>query len=125
MLEFFIKSFQKFLNFLNTLSESLLNKKSSYRIQSFTYYIPAPPPRKTGYREKEFDKIFYSFINAGYDIISIHTESHIGPQSSGLWVMVLVRATSEKTDRLDLANDISERENPELSISNDINLFDP
>ncbi len=77
-------------------------RPTPYRLQTFTYYIPAPPQRKTGYREKEFDKTFYSFINQGYDILSMSTQSHHGPQGSGMWVIYTVRAKNAKADRLDL-----------------------
>ena len=43
------------------------------KIQTFTYYVPAPPPRKSGYREKDFDKLCFHFINRGFNILEIKT----------------------------------------------------
>ena len=62
-----------------------------YKIQTFTYYIPSPPDRDSGYREKQFDKVFYDFINQGLEIISINTVSNTGPKSSGMWYVATVR----------------------------------
>lgn len=85
---------------LNEIIEKLVNslKKmqifsslTKYRIQTFTYYIPAPPPRKTGYREKEFDKLFSSILRKGYKILTINTQSHSGPEGAGLWVLVTLK----------------------------------
>ena len=63
----------------------------SYKIQTFTYYIPSPPQRDSGYREKQFDKVFYEFINQGLEIISINTVPNTGPKSSGMWYVATVR----------------------------------
>lgn len=63
------------------------------KIQTFTYYIPAPPSRKSGYREKEFDRLFYKFVNQGFEVLSINTQSNPGKDQSGLWVIVTVRST--------------------------------
>lgn len=62
-----------------------------YKIQTFTYYIPSPPQRETGYREKQFDKVFYEFINQGLEIISINTVPNTGPKGSGMWYVATVR----------------------------------
>lgn len=62
-----------------------------YKIQTFTYYIPSPPERDSGYREKQFDKVFYEFINQGLEIISINTVANTGPNSSGMWYVATVR----------------------------------
>lgn len=77
-------------------------KKKTYKIQSFTYYIPAPPKRESGYREKQFDKVFYHFINKGYEIISLNTQSDMSPNSGGFWIICLVKAKNKKAEALDL-----------------------
>ncbi len=77
-----------------------------YKIQSFTYFIPAPPPRSSGYREKQFDKLFYEFINRGYKILSTTTQaSSAGEKHSGMWVMFVLQATNAEAEKLNL-NDI-------------------
>ncbi|MBF0359529.1 MAG: hypothetical protein HQK49_00865 [Oligoflexia bacterium] len=90
-------------------------------VKTFTFYIPAPPPRKHGYREKEFDKLFYTFINSGYKIISIQTATHSGPLSSGLWIICVVESTNITNDQLDLSfpslsYDLNNNEDIELDI---------
>ncbi len=77
-----------------------------YKIQSFTFYIPSPPPRKVGYREKEFDKLFYNFINHGYEILNFKTQNNSGTSHSGMWVIFIVRSTTGSTAALDLDDDI-------------------
>jgi hypothetical protein len=52
-----------------------ISKKPNYlKIRSFTYYIPAPPGRKTGYQEKEFDHIIAYLIGKDFDIINFKIE---------------------------------------------------
>ncbi|PIP96122.1 MAG: hypothetical protein COV37_07685 [Bdellovibrio sp. CG11_big_fil_rev_8_21_14_0_20_39_38] len=81
------------------------------KIQSFTYYIPSPPERKTGYREKQFDKVFYEFINRGYKILHMKTVSHSGANASGMWLIFTVKAISPQAQPLDLEFDSFMEEN--------------
>ncbi|MBI2519110.1 MAG: hypothetical protein HYV97_01775 [Bdellovibrio sp.] len=76
--------------------------QTEYKIQSFTFYLPSPPERKMGYREKQFDKVFYHFINRGYKIISTHVVPNNNPSHSGMWFICLVQATTAEADGLDL-----------------------
>lgn len=66
----------------------IINKR---KLQTFTYYIPAPPYRSTGYREKQFDRILSSFLLNGHEVLSISTESHSSETSSGMWIVALVK----------------------------------
>lgn len=90
--------------FINLFKKNSANtyKHDRRTVKTFTFYVPAPPPRKHGYREKEFDKIFYNFINKGYKIISFQTATHSGPQSSGLWIICVVESLSNENNELDL-----------------------
>jgi len=85
---------------------SLLGLKKAnvknYKIQSFTFFIPSPPPRTTGYREKQFDKLFYEFINKGYEILSVNTQTATGEKHSGMWILFVLRATNEEAEKLNL-----------------------
>jgi len=87
-------------NFINKLRQILSVSQGS--IQSFTYYIPAPPPRKSGYREKDFDKLFYQFINQGHEIISINTTPHTSDHQCGMWVMVTVKSKGPIAQEINL-----------------------
>lgn len=78
------------------------NLKNNFKIQSFTFFIPSPPPRSTGYREKQFDKLFYDFINKGYEILSVNTQASTGEKQSGMWVLFVVRATNAEAEKLNL-----------------------
>lgn len=77
-------------------------RKKQFKIQTFTYYIPAPPARKTGYREKEFDKVFYEFINKGFEILNVQTQAHTGANSCGMWMIFTLRALTPEAEQLDL-----------------------
>ncbi len=105
--------------------------RDSFKIQTFTYYIPAPPRRKTGYREKEFDKIFYHFVNQGFEILNVQTQSHTGESGSGMWVLFTLKALNLKAQELNLDNFPEsfghteqalhyEERGPQLEISNDL-----
>lgn len=74
-------------------------------LSTFTYYIPAPPHRKSGYREKEFDKILTGILASGFKIVSLHTQA----VNSGLYVMAVLEAQDIKVSKLDEFQDIHER----------------
>lgn len=76
--------------------------RQRFPIQTFTYYIPGPPERKSGYRESQFDRDFYSFINKGYEIISINLVPHHSGKQSGMWYVATVRALNADAAQLDL-----------------------
>lgn len=80
-----------------------------YKIQSFTFFIPSPPPRSTGYREKQFDKLFYEFINRGYEIMHFSTESCSGEKHSGMWLVFVVKALNAEAEKLNLHDEFSEQ----------------
>ena len=84
------------------LLSGLFKEKKNYKIQSFTFYIPSPPSRTTGYREKQFDKLFYEFINKGYEILDFKTAPSSGEKQSGMWLIFIVRALNEKAELLNL-----------------------
>jgi len=80
---------------LKTLTNTLVKCFSFTKkgqIESFTYYIPSPPNRKTGYREKAFDSVFHSFINQGYEILHILTQNNSNPEHSGMWIICIARS---------------------------------
>lgn len=81
---------------------SLFTRKNSFKIQSFTFFIPSPPARASGYREKQFDKVFYDFINKGYEVISLNTQASTGEKQSGMWIICLVRALNKEAELLNL-----------------------
>lgn len=76
-----------------------------YKIQSFTFYVPSPPIRKIGYREKEFDKIFYSFINRGFEIIDVKTQSNTGSSQSGMWIIIIVKSLKKESSSLNFVEE--------------------
>ncbi|MFZ8933546.1 MAG: hypothetical protein ACO20H_05175 [Bacteriovoracaceae bacterium] len=78
-------------------------RKKQYKIQSFTYYIPAPNQGRVGYREKHFDRVFYEFINKGFEIISINTQSDSSSNRGGFWIICVVRAKNRKSEELNLS----------------------
>jgi hypothetical protein len=88
---------------LLTLLKKLLRAQKDYKIQSFTFFIPSPPSRSSGYREKQFDKLFYEFINRGYKIINFTTQaSTSGEKHSGMWIICLVQATNDEAEKLNI-----------------------
>lgn len=89
---------KKFIdNYISSISDG-----NSYKIQSFTYFIPAPKQFSQPYREKQFDKLFYEFINKGYQILDIKTEHCSNESGSGMWIFIIVRALNKDASLLDL-----------------------
>jgi len=75
-----------------------LFKRSYYGQKSFTYFLPAPPQRNTGYQEKEFDLIISYLNKKGYDVLDFRTESiNYGENgsSAGIWIVCLLGLTKE------------------------------
>jgi len=97
------------INRLRKALNALITPPNSFKMQTFTYFIPSPPARSTGYREKHFDKIFYEFINKGYEVISLKTQSSTGDKHSGMWVICLVQATNKEAEILNLNDIFSEQ----------------
>lgn len=84
-----------------------LTQKKSKKIyrRAFTYFIPAPPQRKSGYREVEFDKIFNGIIEAGFELEDLKTES----VSTGVYIIAVLRTDKKKVFEMDISLDIQER----------------
>lgn len=90
------------------LIKSFFKPQKNYKIQSFTFFVPSPPPRSTGYREKQFDKLFYEFINRGYKILDFKTEASTGEKQSGMWLIFIVQAQNSEAEALNLNEDLLE-----------------
>lgn len=110
MIHFFKKIF--------TQNATCTKGSNSFKIQSFTYYIPSPPARDSGYREKQFDKIFYEFINLGYEILDFKIASNNGQKSSGIWMVFILRALNQEADAINLNEVVNNKstgeESPEI-----------
>jgi hypothetical protein len=87
----FLSAFRKIFN-----GPQYLGKKT------FTYYIPAPPQRKVGYQEKEFDHIFAHLMEKGFDIIDIKIQSVSSNSTVGVWIVCLLGALTEEALKEDL-----------------------
>lgn len=87
----------------------------SFKKQTFTYFLPSPPARSSGYREKQFDKFFYEFINRGYKILDFKTQASNG----GMWIIFLLEATNKASEELDF-NDIIAQINDKNSVKSEI-----
>ncbi len=72
--------------------------------KSFTYFIPSPPARKNGYREREFDKILNGILQSGFEILEFRTEA----TETGVFVFTLLRPSSSKVAKLDQNLDIQD-----------------
>ena len=79
---------------------------NSQKIQTFTYFIPSPPKRNAGYREKQFDREFFDFINKGYEIVSINTQQCSDQRQPGMWFICTVRSTSQLTQELSFEDEL-------------------
>lgn len=76
---------------------SIFNRKPIYYgVKTFTYFIPAPPARKTGYQEKEFDSIVNNIIKMGFEIVKINTSTISHDQNCGMWVVCLIGAKTKE-----------------------------
>lgn len=74
-------------------------------MKTFTYFIPAPPARKSGYREKEFDKIMQGILQSGFKLIELQTQS----TPNGIFVIALLGIPNKKVAALDAELDLHEQ----------------
>lgn len=77
---------------------------------TFSYYIPAPPKRTSGYREKEFDRQLFSYIQAGHRLVSLQCQSHNTEVASGVWMVATLQSTIPRKNLLLEDNQFAEAE---------------
>jgi hypothetical protein len=77
--------------------------------KTFTYYIPAPPHRRTGYREVEFDKIMQGILTSGFELLDLKTQAVSTRDQAGLFIVATVKAKDSRTYALDEALDLHEK----------------
>ncbi len=65
------------------------SKKTNYSYKTLTYFIPAPPTRKNGYREKEFDRLMEGLFAEGYELIDWKITSMGGAQGGALLCFIV------------------------------------
>ncbi len=75
-----------------------LGKQTDYQI--FTYFIPGPPQRKSGYREKEIDCLFEQLQKAGFAITNITTQALNSSDQPGLWVIAKLFPLTKEAKKL-------------------------
>lgn len=85
-------------------SRSVRSGKRVYRT-TFTFFIPAPPLRKSGYREVEFDKIMRGILDSGFELEELNTV----PSTNGIFLIGVLRTTNKKVFESDAQLDIHER----------------
>lgn len=85
------------------------SEKSKSLIKTFTFYIPAPPHRKTGYREREFDKIMQGILTTGFELIDLQIQAVGGSDNAGLFIVTTLKAKDKKTFEQDIELDIHEK----------------
>lgn len=107
-------------------------KKTSTRLKSsgnkmkelktFTYFIPAPPHRKNGYREKEFDKIMHGILQSGFELVDLQTQA----MDSGMFVLAVLKVPNKKIGKLDEHLDMHDKfklrdshSSPEIELDED------
>jgi hypothetical protein len=83
--------------------------KTKSLIKTFTFYIPAPPHRKSGYREREFDKIMQGILTSGFELVDLKVQAVGGPDNSGIFIVTTIKAKDKKTWDLDVGLDIQEK----------------
>ncbi len=77
-----------------------LLEKNKFSVQSFTYFIPSPPLRSTGYREKQFDQLLSAYLAEGFDLLDIKTQAISKNDSAGMWVLCIVRPQNKTAANL-------------------------
>ena len=84
-----------------------LRAKSKLTPRVFTYFLPSPPARKTGYREKQFDQLISSILEYGFEVESFNSQVIVNDKQSGAWFTFILRPLNSEANIIDL-NDIVE-----------------
>ena len=104
---------------INMSLQNLFSKlfgQNKTKIQTFTYYIPAPPPRNTGYREKQFDRIMTEITSKGFEIVDFKTQALSREKWSGIWVIFLLRPNNKNIDLNNLDFDSIDNEDKKVPL---------
>lgn len=89
--------------------KTLLSKEDKYiTTRTFTYFVPAPPNRKTGYQEKEFDQICSYLISKDFDLLDIKMESFANETAAGVWILCILGAKSNEAAKMSLEVEYSD-----------------
>lgn len=79
-----------------------------YAVKSFSYFLPAPPKRNSGYQEKEFDRVIDHLNELGFELIDMKTQSHNGTESAGIWIFCKVGALTKAAAKIQINIDYQE-----------------
>ncbi len=77
---------------------------SQYPLQTFTYFIPAPPERKQGYREKAFDQIIQKLTKMDFELVDIKTQAINNDSRSGMWAIATIKPLTKKASELSVSD---------------------
>lgn len=89
------------INILNYLKLKLSHKAN---FQTFTYFIPGPPLRKSGYREKEIDSLFEQLSNLGFALVDFETQALNHGDQPGLWIMARLFPMTKEAKKLKVSD---------------------
>lgn len=80
---------------LSLVKKAFLKNEKKQITRVFTYYIPAPPARKVGYREKEFDQVINYICDHGHKLLDITTAPHSQDERAGVWAICRFQTLTE------------------------------
>lgn len=79
-----------------------------YGIKSFSYFLPAPPKRASGYQEKEFDQLISHLSSQGYELIDIKIQSYSTEAQAGIWAFCKMGALNKEAAKRPINLDYKE-----------------
>lgn len=71
---------------------------------TFTFFIPAPPIRKNGYREVEYDKVMRGLFDSGFELESLQTQT----SPNGIFLIAVLKTKNKKIFESDSGQDFHE-----------------
>ena len=70
---------------------------------------------------KEFDKLFYEFINRGYRVLNFTTQaSSSGGNHSGMWIICLVQAMNDEAENLNLDDILIDQQKGKTQVKEEV-----
>lgn len=93
---------------IQSVKRFFTSKEKYVSRRTFTYFIPAPPSRRNGYQEKEFDQISQYLLNKDFDILDVKIQSVASTNTAGLWILLILGAKTQEASLLPLNIDYTE-----------------
>lgn len=87
---------------------SFLRPSRFHAVKSFSYFLPAPPKRTSGYQERELDTIIAHLADQDFELLDIKAQSFASETHAGVWVFCRLGALTKEAAKTQINVDYQE-----------------